>query len=459
VRFDDGVFSTVPDIHGHPMEMITGLVVDGAGQAWTGLRSGLLRVPREDLRRRMTATEAVVPLVHISKTDGLAGSPRWYGHRGIVRDARGRVWMVTSRGLSVVDPANVAEARPVEASVDTVVVDGHTLPEGTAELPAGTRRLDVQFGARSLTSPSTTRFRYRLDGFDTEWTEAGPRRHASYTNLEPGNYRFNVMATNTDGTWPAKASLWTFTVHPMFYQTRTFLALTVLAILGVVALVWRLHLKRVRNEMSILLAERARLAREIHDTLLQGLFGVALRCDAIAAEAGATAPHIQSQMLDLRRGVEQYVREARQSILGLRSPALDRLGLAEALRDTGERLTAGTQTTFAFEVVGRAHRCPAVAEEHLLRIGQEAITNAVRHARADTVGAVLRYTSDEIQLRVSDSGQGFDVVAASRTSGLGLENIRERAAAAGGVVHIRSRAGHGTHIDVTVPYEPATAGA
>lgn len=459
VRFQNGRFAAVPDIQGHAMESMTGLIVDGAGQTWAGLRSGLLRVPHEDLHRRMTATDAVVPLIHISKADGLAGSPRWYGHRGIVRDAWSRLWMVTSRGLSVVDPANVAEPKPVEASVDSVVVDGHTQSEGIAELPAGTRRLDVQFGARSLTSPSATRFRYRLDGFDTEWVEAGPRRHASYTNLEPGDYRFNVMATNTDGTWPAQASLWTFTVQPMFYQTRTFLVLTVLAILGVVALVWRLHLTRVRNEMCILLTERARLAREIHDTLLQGLFGVALRCDAIAAEAGSTAPHLQSQMLDLRRGVEQYVREARQSILGLRSPALDRLGLAEALRTTGERLTAGTPMTFAFEVVGRARRCPAFAEEHLLRIGQEAITNAVRHARAGTVGAVLRYTSDEIQLQVSDSGQGFDVVAAGRTSGLGLENIRERAAAAGGVVRIHSQAGQGTHIDVTVPYEPATAGA
>ena len=459
VRFKDGRFSTVPDIHGHQMESMTGLIVDDAGQAWAGLRSGLLRVSREDLHRRMAAADAVVPLVHINKGDGLAGSPRWYGHRGVVRDARGRLWMVTSRGLSVVDPANIADAKPVEASVDTVVVDGHTMSDGASDLPAGTRRLDVQFGARALTSPSTTRFRYRLDGFDTEWVEAGPRRHASYTNLAPGDYRFSVMAANTDGTWPAHATLWTFAVLPMFYQTRTFMALAVLAALGVVALVWRLHLKRVRNEMSILLAERARLAREMHDTLLQGLFGVALRCDAIAAEAEATAPHLQSHLLDLRRGVEQYVREARQSILALRSPALDRLGLAGALRTTGERLTAGTPMTFAFEVVGRARRCPAVAEEHLLRIGQEAITNAVRHAGAATVGATLRYSNDGIQLQVSDSGQGFDVRTACRTSGLGLENIRERAAAAGGVVHIHSLAGQGTQIDVKVPYEPATAGA
>ena len=189
------------------------------------------------------------------------------------------------------------------------------------------------------------------------------------------------------------------------------------------------------------------------------LFRSALRCDAIAAEAEATSPQIQSHLLDLRRGVEQYVREARQSILGLRSPTLDSLGLADALRTTGERLTAGTQMTFAFEVVGRARRCPAVAEEHLLRIGQEAITNAVRHARAATVGATLRYSSDGIQLQVSDSGQGFDVGTACGNNGLGLENIRERAAAAGGIVQIHSQAGRGTHVEVKVPYEPASASA
>jgi signal transduction histidine kinase len=225
-----------------------------------------------------------------------------------------------------------------------------------------------------------------------------------------------------------------------------------------VALAWRLHLRRVRNEMSILLAERARLAREMHDTLLQGMFGVALRCDAIAAEAESTAPRLHSQLIDLRLGVEQYVREARQSILGLRSAALDRLGLAEALRTTGEQLTAGTRTKFAFQVVGKTRRCQSAAEEHVLRIGQEAITNAVRHAHAATVQIILRYSPDGIELQVADSGQGFDTGSAEHGGGgLGLANIRGRAAAAGGLVRIHSEAGRGTRIELQVPYEHAHA--
>jgi signal transduction histidine kinase/ligand-binding sensor domain-containing protein len=457
MRFRDGRFSTIRETHGHRLENLTAVIEDG-GHLWAGLRSGLLRVAPADVHRRMASAAEPVPLAHIDKGDGLAGNPRWYGHRGAVRDRGGRLWFVTSRGLSVVEPTSIAGPRPVTASVDGVVVDGHPVSGGSSSLPAGTRRLDIQFAALALTTPATIRFRYRLDGFDAGWVEAGSRRHASYTNLAPGDYRFHVMATNTDGTWPSDAAAWGFSVEPMFYQTRAFVAACVLAALGLVALVWRLHLRRVRAEMSILLSERARLAREIHDTLLQGLFGVALRCDAIAAEAEASSPRLYSQLVDLRLGVEQYVREARQSILGLRSAALDRLGLAEALRTTGEQLTAGTRTAFDFKVVGKSRHCQSPAEEHVLRIGQEAITNAVRHAQAPAVRTVLRYGTDGIQLQVSDSGQGFDAGMAERGGGLGLANIRGRAAAAGGLVRIHSETGRGTRVEVEVPYGGAHAG-
>jgi signal transduction histidine kinase len=457
MRFKDGRFSTLREGHGHDFEFMTAVIEDGGGQLWMGLRSGLLRVSPEDLQRRMETASESLPLAHLNKGDGLAGNPRWYGHRGAVRDGTGRLWFVTSRGLSVVDPGSIAGPRSVEASVDAVVVDGHTVTGTTSALPPGTRRLEIQFAALELTAPAAVRFRYRLAGFDQAWVEAGPRRHAAYTNLAPGAYQFHVMATNTDGTWPSTAAAWPFSVEPMFYQTRAFLAAWVVAALGFVALAWRLHLRRVRNEMSILLAERARLAREMHDTLLQGMFGVALRCDAIAAEAESTAPRLHSQLIDLRLGVEQYVREARQSILGLRSAALDRLGLAEALRTTGEQLTAGTRTNFAFQVVGKTRRCQSEAEEHVLRIGQEAITNAVRHAHAATVQTVLRYSPDGIELQVSDSGQGFDTGSAEHGGGLGLANIRGRAAAAGGLVRIHSETGRGTRIELQVPYEHAHA--
>jgi signal transduction histidine kinase/ligand-binding sensor domain-containing protein len=459
-RLSNGRFATLRETHGHRLEALTGIVEDEGGQLWAGIRSGLLRLAADDFDRRLASPADAVPLAHLTKADGLAGSPRWYGHRGAIRDARGRFWFVTSRGLSIVDPSAIGGSRPIEASVDSIVVDGQAANlTGPATLAAGTRRLDIQFTALALTSPATIRFRYRLDGFDAGWVDAGPRSYASYTNLSPGDYRFHVMATNTDGTWPDRAASWGFAVEPMFYQTTWFYAASVAGVLGLVALVWRLHVGRVRAEMSILLAERARVAREIHDTLLQGLFGVALRCDAIAAEVETTAPQLSAHFTELRHGVEQYVREARQSILGLRSPALERLGLATALRSTGEQLTAGTPVRFVFESTGPRRACRPDLEEHLLRIGQEAITNAVRHAHATAVRAELRYASDGIVLRVSDDGRGVDPGQAERAGALGLAGMRERARAAGGVVRIESAAGRGTSVEVRVPYERTSAAA
>ncbi len=452
-RLAEGRFTIAREAHGHRLEGLTAIVEDDDGQLWVAVRSGLLRVSADDLRRHLSAPADPVPLAYINKADGLAGNPRWYGHRGAIRDPHGRLWFVTSRGLSVVEPTRISGARPVDASVDTVVVDGHATTDGSvATLAPGTRRLDIQFGALALASPATIRFRYRLDGFDAGWVDAGTHRSASYTNLAPGAYRFHVMATNTDGTWPDRAAAWAFEVEPMFYQTPWFFTLCLAAVLGVVTLAWRLHLRRIRAEMSILLAERARVAREIHDTLLQGLFGVALRCDAIAADVQASAPQLNRQFIDLRHGVEQYVREARQSILGLRSPALEQLGLAAALRTTGEHLTAGSTIRFRFGVAGTVRSCRSEAEEHLLRIGQEAITNAVRHARAEEVRAELRYAADCVVLRVTDDGRGVDNTKASHTGGLGLVSMRERARAAGGSVRIQGQSGRGTQVEVTVPY-------
>jgi signal transduction histidine kinase len=260
------------------------------------------------------------------------------------------------------------------------------------------------------------------------------------------------MATNTDGTWPERGAAWHFTAAPMFYQRPWFFVACVVAALAAIGGAWRLHLRRIRGEMSILLAERARVAREIHDTLLQGLFGVALRCDAIAAEVGTTAPHVRDHFLTLRQEVARHVREARQSILGLRSPALQDAGLAAALRTTGEQLTAGTALRFVFLPDGVPQPCPDGADEQLLRIGQEAIANAVRHAQATTVTAELRYGANEIVLHVTDDGRGVDQDAAARAGGLGLASMRERARAAGGTMHFRSAIGQGTRVEVTVPY-------
>lgn len=460
-RLSAGRFETLRRANEHPLQALTAIVEDTNGHLWLGTRSGILRILPDDFDRALAATSQRIPYRLYGKSDGLAGNPRWYGNRGAVRAADGRLWFVTSRGATVIDPTvAVVDHEPTPVHIDGSLVDEHWIGGAAgAVLPAGTRKLDILFSALTLTAPSATHFRYRLDGFDAGWVEVGTRRQASYTNLAPGHYQFRVMASSADGTWPEPSAVWTFAIEPMFYQTRWFLAACLALFAGTLMGAWRLRVRQVRAQFSMLLAERARLGREIHDTLLQGLFGVALRCDAIANEVETAAPRVRDHFASLRRDVEGYIREARQSIWNLRSPKIERIGLAAALHDAGEQAAATAGVAFAFEARGRQPRtCAAETEEQLLRIGQEAVTNAVRHAHASEIHMALEYDAHEIVLRVHDNGVGFDVDRVDALKHYGLTSMHERAVAAGGVLRLASTIGRGTDVEVRAPYEAVTVG-
>jgi signal transduction histidine kinase len=239
---------------------------------------------------------------------------------------------------------------------------------------------------------------------------------------------------------------------PIFYQTTWFVALCVAAVMASVGAVWRLHVLRVRKEFSLLLGERARLSREIHDTLLQSLFGVALQCDAIANDVALAAPSLRDQFMRMRHDVEEDIQDARQSIWNLRSPRLESHGLAAALKEIGEHATTSTPLHFTFEASGPSHTISPEVEEQLLRIGREGIVNAVRHARATTLRMTLAGDDRSVVLTVADDGRGFEP-AACRQPGdhYGLTTMKERAESIGGTVSIVSSRGHGTVVTATIP--------
>ena len=209
----------------------------------------------------------------------------------------------------------------------------------------------------------------------------------------------------------------------------------------------------MRRQFLLLLGERVRLSREIHDTLLQSLVGVALQLDAVAYDAGTASGSRPEQFVYLRKQVEEYIREARQSIANLRSPRFTTHDLAAALRDAGNHAASGNSARFAFTASGTPRHIPAQVEEQLLGIGREAVTNAVRHACAHEVRMHLAYERHSIVLRVADDGHGFDPVLVSdeRQEHYGLMSMRERANEVGGAVTIASGPDHGTEITATVP--------
>jgi signal transduction histidine kinase len=279
--------------------------------------------------------------------------------------------------------------------------------------------------------------------------DAGTQRQTIYTNLRPGQYRFLVQAEGEDLTWTPVPSALTVTVLPALHQQPLFFVVLALAIAGLGWAAWTARLRIVEHRFSLALAERARLSREMHDTLLQNLVGFALQLDDVAATQAS--PSARERLVGMRKHIERQVREVRQSIWDLRSPTLRNEDLASALRDAGDRLARGS-ALFLFSAHGPRRRLDPGRERHLLRIGQEAITNAVRHAAATRVTAELRYLDREVLLRVTDNGRGFDPAAAEDNSRhYGIVSMRERAAEIDGHLDIASSSGKGTTVEVRVP--------
>ena len=456
-RLRDGTFVTVGREQGFPAGMITAIVEDAAGTLWLGLEgTGLVRLRRAEFEQAAAAADFRIHCTLYDRSDGLAGTPRWFAGSSAKATADGRIWFVSGRGLTVIDPDRLArlDTDAVEVRIESFVADGARLPlSAELSLPAGTARLAIDYTALNFASPLKSRFRYRLDGFDPDWIDAGTRRQAVYTNLPPGEYRFQVAASNFEGVWAAPASTAAIAIEPAFHQTIWFYLLCFASATLAVASVWRFHLRQIRKRFALVLKERARLSREIHDTLLQSMVGVALQFDAVAADLDASPAMSKERLVRMRKDVEEYIREARQSIWDLRSPTLEKCDLATALKQAGEHATAGTRVRFEAAVAGAPRRLAPQVEEQLLRIGQEAVVNALRHARAETVRLELRYEPASVALKISDDGSGFDLtrLIEEGRGHYGLTTMRERAEEVGGALSLESAVGRGTRVSAVVP--------
>jgi signal transduction histidine kinase len=326
-------------------------------------------------------------------------------------------------------------------------------PRGPLALPPRTASLEIDFTALEFFSPRQVQFRYQLDGLEDTWTDAGTRRQVTYTNLRPGTYRFRAIARSSEGVWTEQGAALEFSIEPMFHQTRWFLGCGALVLLGGVLAGWRLRLRQVRRRFALVLAERARVAREIHDTLLQSLAGLELQVDAMSSQLDASSAAVKLQLDRVRRQIQRDVSEARQSIWDLRSPTLEGHDLADALRELGDRVAGAGRVRFEFRLSGKPAPRPRKVEEHVLRIGQEAVNNAVRHGQASVVRVELVYTDETILMRISDDGRGFDVATVVDGGGghWGLMTMRERAQAIGGQLRLMSTPGHGTRVEMSAP--------
>jgi ligand-binding sensor domain-containing protein len=437
-KFADGHFLTLTKNNGLPDDAITARIEDDTHNVWLGTSVGIIRIGRQELARGLADPTYRVAYRLLDASDGFE-TLLWAGAPTSARSPDGRLWFIARNGVIAVDPQQVGDvpmALPVR--VERFIGDGRIYAATSdAHLPPSIKRLEIEYTNLSFAAPSKLRFRYMLDGFDRDWVLADTRRQVSYTNLTPGQYRFRVSAANVGGAWNQPTDL-AFVLQPTFYQTRWFYSGLLLTLTMLLIAAWRYRVHRLRQRYVIVLEERARVGREIHDTLLQGMVGAALQLQAttLSPDVGP----IGKQRLERARDcLEHYIRETRSSIWALRSPLLEQQDFTSAIEQIAKALITDDAILFDVTVESGPVRLDARTEEHLLRIAHEAISNALRHATPRRIEVHLVASAGNWLMRVSDDGVGFEPTTVSSTDGhWGLRTMRERAQMIGATLNIES---------------------
>jgi signal transduction histidine kinase/ligand-binding sensor domain-containing protein len=442
-------------------DAVLGMAEGRDGRLWIATSRNVLAVRKDKL---LNGTLTAEDLRAFGLEDGLLGTEGVKRERSVFADHSGRIWFSMNRGLSVVDTARKVDSlSPAVVRLEQISVDGNLSEVKPAiRVPAGSHRVTFAYSGLSLSVPERVRFKYKLDNFDKGWSDPVTGREAVYTNLDSGKYRFRVMASNSDGVWNGAESSVAIEIAPVFWSTWWFRVCVVLLIGIMLTTYFRLRMHRMEQQMNIRfeerLAERARIARELHDSLLQGFQGLMFRLQA-AREMLPERPGDAAEALDvaLDRG-DQAIAEGRNTVEDLRESTLRTSDIVQSLTTLGEELNRSNNghgpTTLRVLVEGKPRELDPVLRDEIYRIGREALRNAFQHAHARNIEAEVTYGEEQFSLRVRDDGDGIDpgvFQEGKRAGHWGLPGMRERADGFGGQLHIWTESRAGTEIEVTVP--------
>ena len=460
IAFRDSTGFHMPrQAQGSLREEILGVAEDKLGSLWISTSIHVLRVNRDKLLRGVLAEG---DLREYGLADGLRGVEGVKRQRSVVTDPLGRIWFSLNLGISVVDPARLTyNSAPAIAHVETISADGNGIGlQGAVHIPGGRQRITFGYAGLSLSVPERVRFRYKLDGYDRDWSEPVATREAAYTNLPPNSYRFRVVASNPDGAWGGTEAMVAFSVLPLFWQTWWFELGVVAACMLVTIGLYRLRLRQLTSRLNLRfeerLAERTRIAQELHDTLLQGFLSVSMQVHVAANRLTADSPAKPTLTRALQL-MGQVIEEGRNAVRGLRSSHSASLDLEQAFSSIHDeelsRDPGGEPIEFRIIVDGPRRPLHPVLRDELYRIGREALINAFHHSRAKRIELELKYESRQLRMLVRDDGCGIEphVIRSGRDGHWGLPGMRERAERIGGRLHVYSSAAAGTEIELSVP--------
>jgi signal transduction histidine kinase/ligand-binding sensor domain-containing protein len=433
---------------------IFGLAEDESGFLWVATANHVLRVRRAALVERPVLD---ADIRDYGLADGLRGTEGVKRDRSVVKDQHGTIWFSLNLGLSAVHPsrANV-ESSPAVAHVESIAVDGVPLSlQGPIRISPSQRRIVINYSALNLTAPDRILFRYRMDGFDHGWSDPTSTRQAVYTNLAPGLYQFRLNASNSNGMWNGPDAAFPFKIDPAFWQAAWFRLSSLLFLVGLTWLIYRLRLHQISLRVEERANERTRIARELHDSLLQGLQGLLLHLQVAQNMLPARPGEARRAIEKVLDQGDQALSEARNAVQGLRAPAQIFDDLAQALGATGRELATGYESIdFRVMVEGKPRNLDPEFRDEAYRFGREALRNAFSHARAKSIEAEVTYEDTRLILRIRDDGIGIDPTVlrrGSRPGHWGLSGMRERAESLGAQMELWSESGAGTEVQLNVP--------
>ena len=438
---------------------ITGIVEADDGSLWVNADRGVVRIDRDEIGNAMAGRSGAPAFRVFDYLDGVIGGAAPIPPQSAGKSADGKLWFVGFDNLVWIDPAAVpTNVMPPPVHIQSIGSGSTTYALAPdLRLAARTSNIQIKYTALSLAMPERVRFRYRLEGADQEWQDAGTRREALYTNLGPGQYRFQVIASNNDGIWSESGASQTFVIPPALYQTSIFKSAIVVFGLGGVWLLYRAQVRRLRVQMhqriEERLSERERIARELHDTLLQGFQGLILRFQAVATRIPAADPTYALMEEALTRADSVLV-EGRDRVRGLRGAAGSLDHLPGALAQVGEELARGTGATLTLTVEGDDRPLHPIVRDEAYWIGREALINAFQHGHGHRVQVEIAFGTRELRIRVQDDGRGMDddvLASGQRPQHWGLPGMRERSARIGASLELRSRQGAGTAVELRIP--------
>lgn len=446
---------------GKPFGAVSGIIATENGDVWLNEVRGVVNIPANEIRQLNENPEYNIKYRLYDFQDNLPGGAQMnFTVSTAIEATDKRLWFATDNGLALIDPARLEKnIVPPPVVIKSVLADENLFRSATKiNFPAGTANLQISYTATSLSIPERVVFKYRLDGYEDQWHEAGTRREAFYTNLAPGDYRFQVVAANNDGVWNEQGAILEFEILPMFYQTNWFLLVCFAALCVLIWAIyqWRLYLVKSRLHLRYeeRLAERTRIAQDLHDTLLQGIVSVSMHLDSAFNKLPPDSP-AKSRLERMREMMRQIIEEGRNTVNGLRSSGkLDDGDLEQKISRISQQLNARGNTNFRLAAEGAKRIFRPTIYEEIYHICREALANAFRHSEASSITVEMKYAKKFFKILIRDDGIGIDeyVLKTGREGHWGLSGMKERAEKIGAKLKVYSRTGGGgTEVELIVP--------